>query len=114
MSVVKSWLAFRDEGRTEHARRQDSHSPEGLRRARARPEHGRDRRDRETYRRAAGGTDSAADRDQQVDGAPFAARGQEVARAVRSPHAQAADRSLRADTAAGGRADEGGFAGGGG
>ena len=50
--------------------------------------------------------------EEQVDGAALAARRQEVARAVRDPHAQAADRHLRADAADGGRADEARSAGG--
>src|SRR5476649_1196782 len=50
--------------------------------------------------------------EEQVDRAAFAARRQEVARAVRDPHAQAADRYLRADAADGGRVDEAGSAGG--
>ena len=89
------------ESKTDHAGRQDSNSFEGLRRARARSEHGRDRRNGQAHRRAPGGPDSAADRDQQVDGAAVAARRQEVARAVRSPDAQAPDRHLRADAADG-------------
>ena len=52
------------------------------------------------------GPGAAADREEQVDGAAVAARRQEVARAVRDPHAQAADRHLRADAADGRRADE--------
>ena len=52
------------------------------------------------------GPGAAADGEEQVDGAAVAARRQEVARAVRDPDAQAADRHLRADAADGRRADE--------
>ena len=86
--------------------RQDSHPPQGVRLPRARSVDERDRRHGQAHRRAAGGADSAADGEEQVDGAALAARRQEVARAVRDPHAQAADRHLRADAADGGRADE--------
>src|SRR5205085_411877 len=48
----------------------------------------------------------ATDREEQMDRAALAARGQKVARAVRDPHAQAAHRHLRADAADRGRADE--------
>src|SRR5581483_4911610 len=54
----------------------------------------------------------AADGEEQVDRAAFAARRQEVARAVRNPHAQAAHRHLRADAADGRCADEARSAGG--
>ena len=74
--------------------------------ARARPVDERDRRDGAPDRRAAGGADPAADREEQVDRPPVAPRGQEVARAVRDPDAQAADRHLRADAADRRRADE--------
>jgi len=51
------------------------------------------------------------DRQEQVDREPLAARRQEVARAVRDPDPQAADRHLRAHAPDGGRADEAGPAG---
>src|SRR3954463_13133540 len=52
------------------------------------------------------GPDSATDEDAAVDGAPLAARRQEVARAVRAQDAQARDRHSRFARADGGRADE--------
>src|SRR6185503_16180671 len=86
--------------------RQDPHPPQGVRLAGARSvDHG-DRGHREADRRAAGGSDSVADLEEQMDRAAVAARGQEIARAVRDPDAQASDRHLRADAADGGRADE--------
>jgi hypothetical protein len=56
----------------------------------ARPEHRRDRRHRQAHGRAAGGPDSAADRINKWTVLRVAARRQEVARAVRDPHPQAA------------------------
>ena len=86
--------------------RQDPHPPEGVRQPGAGSVDDGDRGHGAAHRRAAGRPDSAADREEQVDGAALAARRQEVARAVRAAHAQAADRHLRADAADGGRADE--------
>ena len=65
-----------------------------------------DCRYRQADRRARCGTDSAADRHQQIHGSALAACGQEVARAVRNSHAQEAARHSRADAADGGRVDE--------
>src|SRR5690554_7175221 len=59
-----------------------------------RPVDRRDRGDGEADGCAARGADSAADFEEQVDGAALAARRQAVARAVRDPHAHAADRHL--------------------
>src|SRR5262249_7269244 len=64
------------------------------------------RGDGAAHRRARGGPRAPADGDQPVDGAALAARGQEVARAVRDADAQAAPRHPRSDAPDGGRADE--------
>ena len=86
--------------------RKNPHPPEGVRLPRARSVDDGNRGHGQAHGRAAGRSGAAADREEQVDRAAVAARRQEVARAVRDPHAQAADRHLRADAADGRRADE--------
>src|SRR6185503_10888841 len=66
----------------------------------------RDRGDGEADRGAYRGTDSAADATDRVHRASFAARGQEVAGAVRDPRSQTAHRYREADAADGRRAAE--------
>ena len=85
---------------------QDPHSPQGVRSPAARQVGQRHRRDGEAHRRARGGPDPAADAHRALHGAPRTARRQEVARAVRDPHAQAPARHPRADAADARRADE--------
>src|SRR5712691_12861661 len=71
--------------------RQDPDPPQGVRLADSRPVDRRDRRDGQADGCPAGWADPSPDGDQQVDGASVAARGQEVARAVRDSNPQAAD-----------------------
>ena len=71
--------------------RQDSHPPEGVRQPGAGSVDDGNRGHGAAHRRQAGRPDSVPDREEQVDGAALAARRQEVARAVRASHAQAAD-----------------------
>jgi len=73
------------------SRRENSHPPEGLRPPHSRPVHAGDCRDGQAHGRRGGRTHPTAHHHQPVDGAALAARGQEVARAVRDAHAQAAD-----------------------
>src|SRR6266542_4444484 len=85
---------------------EDSDPAQGLRLQASRPVGRRDRGDREADRREGRRPDSAAHPDQQVHRPPQPARRQEVARAVRDPHAQAAPRHPRADSADARRAHE--------
>ena len=82
------------------------HPPQSVRSPRARRFDEGDRVDRQAHRRQGSRADSAADADREVHGEPFAARRQEVARAVRDSHAQAGSRHRRSDAADGRRADE--------
>src|SRR4029079_12576922 len=66
----------------------------------------RDREDGEADRSPDRGSRAAADAEVRVHGAAFAARGQEVARAVRDAGAQAPDRHLGLDPADDRRLDE--------
>src|SRR5512145_3182261 len=73
---VGSWELFRY---GDSIQRQDPHPFEGIRQPGARSVDDGNRGHRTAHGRQARGSDSAADGKEQVDGAPFAARGQEVA-----------------------------------
>jgi elongation factor Tu len=79
--------------------RQNPHPAQSLRLPSAGPVGDRDRGHGATDRGAHRGPDSAADPHPALHGAALAARRQEVARAVRDPHSQAAPRHPRADPA---------------
>ena len=85
---------------------QDPHPPQGVRSPAPRPVGERDRRDREAHRRAVAGPIPLPTKINKYTRAALAARRQEVARAVRDPHAQAPARHPRADAADARRADE--------
>ena len=85
---------------------QDSHPPQGVRSPAPRQVGQRHRRDGEAHGRARGRADPAPDAHRALHGPPRPARRQEVARAVRNPHAQAPARHPRADAADARRADE--------
>ena len=77
--------------------KQDPHPPEGVRHVRDRVGGEGDRRDRHAHRRERVGPGAAADREERVLRDPLAVQGQGLARALRDPHAQAADRHPPAD-----------------
>ena len=104
--VVTKILPDEAESQPSDSDTQDPNSSEGLRSPAARSVGRRDRRHRQADRRQRRRSRSAADQDQQVHRAALAARRQEVARAVRDPHPQAAARHPRADPADAGRAHE--------
>src|SRR5919108_1629102 len=85
---------------------EDPDPAEGVRLQAARSVGRRDRRDGEAHRREGGGSHPAPDADQQVHGAPLAARRQEVSRTVRDPDAQAPVGHPRAHAADARRAHE--------
>src|SRR5437660_6621019 len=109
LNTSSSFLPEKPEGgrKTKRDRkRKNSHPAEGIRLSRAGSVHNGNRRYGEAYRRSNRWSDSIADDEKQIHRAAFAARGQEVARAVRDPHAQASAGHSRSNAADCGRADE--------
>src|SRR3712207_2030569 len=70
-----------------HGQPEHPHPPQGVRSPRAGHQHAGDREHREADGRPRARAHPAADRDRAVHGEPLAAHRQEVARAVRDPHA---------------------------
>src|SRR5438552_11343379 len=102
LNTSSSFLPEKPEGvrKTKRDRkRKNSHPAEGIRLPRARSVDNGNRRYGEAHRRSDRWPDSIADDEEQVHSAAFAARGQEVARAVRDPHAQAIAGHPRSDAA---------------
>src|SRR4029078_12198059 len=79
---------FRDQHYGYPIQRKKQHPFESLRQSGAVSVDDRDRGHGAAHGGAAGWTDSASDREEQVDGAALAPRRQEVARAVPAAHAQ--------------------------
>ena len=88
----------REEG-DQRGRPEDPNQAQVVRPRDARPLGGRDRAHGAPHRGARHRADAAADEEDDLHGAAFAARRQEVARAVRDPHPQAADRHHAHDAA---------------